>query len=278
MTKAWAAQRSRALTEPAMASVLSARRGPDAAASETRRRPGRCAAGQRRRRRGRRAAGADRGRISSARSAGISTAPRAPSICRRPRCRRCRRRPSQTTAQAIGQYEGILARGGWPKVPPADRLRLGNRHPSVVPLRKRLIVAGDLEATAGATDIYNSYVEAAVRRFQARHGITVDGIVREETFDAAQHAVRRAARPAQDQCRRGCADLTAHLPSRLRRRAISRRRRSRRWRTASPFPATPPWSASRTGRRPRSTARSSRSISIPTGPCRCRSCGAISFR
>ena len=88
-----------------------------------------------------------------------------------------------TTEQAITQYEGIQSRGGWPKVPPTERLRLGNRHPSVVPLRKRLIVAGDLEATAGATDIFDSYVEAAVRRFQARHGITVDGVVRAATFD-----------------------------------------------------------------------------------------------
>jgi L,D-transpeptidase YcbB len=88
-----------------------------------------------------------------------------------------------TTQQAIGQYQGIVAQGGWPMVPPTDRLRLGNRLPSVAPLRKRLIISGDLEANAGATDIFDSYVEAAVRRFQARHGISVDGIVRKATFD-----------------------------------------------------------------------------------------------
>ncbi len=88
-----------------------------------------------------------------------------------------------TTELAVGKYEGILAHGGWPIVPPTQRLRLGNRHPSVVPLRRRLIVAGDLAANVGESDIFNSYVEAAVRRFQARHGISVDGIVRKETFD-----------------------------------------------------------------------------------------------
>ena len=88
-----------------------------------------------------------------------------------------------TTELAVGKYEGILAHGGWPLVPPTQRLRLGNRHPSVIPLRRRLIVVGDLELTAGESDIFNSYVEAAVRRFQARHGITVDGIVRKEMFD-----------------------------------------------------------------------------------------------
>ncbi len=88
-----------------------------------------------------------------------------------------------TTELAVAQYEGILANGGWPTVPPTQRLRLGNRHPSVAPLRRRLIVAGDLSPNVGESDIFDSYVEAAVRRFQARHGITVDGIVRKEMFD-----------------------------------------------------------------------------------------------
>ncbi len=118
-----------------------------------------------------------------------------------------------TTAQAIGQYESILARGGWPKVPPTDRLRLGNRHPSVVPLRKRLIVAGDLEANAGVTDIFDSYVEAAVRRFQARHGITVDGIVRAESFDRLNIPCDvRLAQLKTNLAR--LRSLTAHLPNR----------------------------------------------------------------
>jgi murein L,D-transpeptidase YcbB/YkuD len=88
------------------------------------------------------------------------------------------------TEKAIQQYEGIVARGGWPTVPVSDRLRLGNRHPSVVPLRQRLSAAGDLESNAGVTDVFDSYVDAAVRRFQARHGIAVDGVVREATFNA----------------------------------------------------------------------------------------------
>lgn len=91
---------------------------------------------------------------------------------------------AQKTEQVIPQYESIVARGGWQPIPPTDRLRLGNRHPSVKALRRRLIVGGDLDANAGTSDIFDSYVEAAVRRFQVRHGITVDGIVREQTFNA----------------------------------------------------------------------------------------------
>jgi murein L,D-transpeptidase YcbB/YkuD len=91
---------------------------------------------------------------------------------------------AQTTEQAIQRYEAIAARGGWPEVPKVDILRLGNRHPSVVELRARLTIAGDLEANAVGNDIYDSYVEAAVRRFQARHGLTIDGVVREPTLAA----------------------------------------------------------------------------------------------
>jgi murein L,D-transpeptidase YcbB/YkuD len=90
----------------------------------------------------------------------------------------------RTTEQAIGLYENIVAKGGWPNVPPTERLRLGNKHPSVPPLRKRLAIAGDLGASGGDRDVFDSYVDAAVRRFQARHGINVDGVVRQETFAA----------------------------------------------------------------------------------------------
>jgi murein L,D-transpeptidase YcbB/YkuD len=93
----------------------------------------------------------------------------------------------QTTEQAIPQYEAIVARGGWPTVPRADRLRLGGRHAAVPALRERLVAAGDLDpnvGTAGKSDVFDSYVDAAVRRFQARHGISVDGIVRQQTLAA----------------------------------------------------------------------------------------------
>lgn len=85
------------------------------------------------------------------------------------------------TERAIGQYEAILARGGWPQVASVDPMRLGMRHPSVAELRRRLAAVGDLDAGA-ITELYDADLEAAVRRFQARHGLSVDGIVREATL------------------------------------------------------------------------------------------------
>jgi len=91
---------------------------------------------------------------------------------------------AQLTEQAIQSYDAIVARGGWPQVPQVDELRVGNRHPSVVDLRSRLSVSGDLDTSAVGNDIYDSYVEEAVRRFQARHGLTIDGILRAATLVA----------------------------------------------------------------------------------------------
>jgi murein L,D-transpeptidase YcbB/YkuD len=90
----------------------------------------------------------------------------------------------QHTEKAIQEYEAIVARGGWPEVRGADRMRLGNRHPGVVALRRRLAVTGDIDPNTGTSDIYDSYVEAAVRRFQARCGLSVDGVAREQTIKA----------------------------------------------------------------------------------------------
>ncbi len=91
---------------------------------------------------------------------------------------------AQTTEKAIDRYAEIVGRGGWPQVPSAGVLRLGDRHPSVPALRARLVASGDIDPNAVGNDVYDSYVEAAVRRFQARHGLTVDGIIRAETLAA----------------------------------------------------------------------------------------------
>jgi len=101
----------------------------------------------------------------------------------------------QHTEQAIVQFEGIVAKGGWPEVAKSDRIRLGARHPAVSALRRRLIISGDLDPHAGVSDVYDSYVDAAVRRFQTRHGLNADGLIREQTSKALN--VPAAVRLAQ---------------------------------------------------------------------------------
>jgi len=82
------------------------------------------------------------------------------------------------TEAAIAQYSTIVAAGGWPQVPASQGdLRLGSVNPAVKILRQRLFVSGDLPKEAGVSEAFDSYVDAAVRRFQARHGLAVSGIV-----------------------------------------------------------------------------------------------------
>jgi murein L,D-transpeptidase YcbB/YkuD len=81
------------------------------------------------------------------------------------------------TEQMIEYYRNIAARGGWQPVQGVQGLRVGSKSPAVVALRQRLIITGDLDQAAGESPIYDSYVEAAVRRFQARHGISSTGTV-----------------------------------------------------------------------------------------------------
>lgn len=87
------------------------------------------------------------------------------------------------TEQMIARYQDIVARGGWGVVP-EERLQLGSRSPSVNMLRQRLILSGDLDPTAGRSDTYDSFVEAAVRRFQTRHGLTPTGALNGSTIRA----------------------------------------------------------------------------------------------
>ena len=99
---------------------------------------------------------------------------------------------AETTQTSIAQYETIVVKGGWPEVPAsADGLRLGARGPAVPALRRRLSIAGDLELNSGDPEVFDSYVDAAVRRFQVRHGLHADGVVHEPTLHALNVSAER---------------------------------------------------------------------------------------
>src|SRR6516162_4127324 len=92
---------------------------------------------------------------------------------------------AQTTEASIPIYEAIVAKGGWPEVPViTEGARVGVKSAAMPALRERLAVVGDLELNSGEPQVFDSYVDAAVRRFQVRHGLHFDGIVHDTTLRA----------------------------------------------------------------------------------------------
>jgi L,D-transpeptidase YcbB len=122
---------------------------------------------------------------------------------------------AETTQTSIAQYETIVAKGGWPEVPAsADGLRVGEKGPAVPALRRRLSIAGDLELNSGDPEVFDSYVDAAVRRFQVRHGLHADGIVHEATLHALNVSAERRLAQLRTNAMRLKA-LTGNLGSRI---------------------------------------------------------------
>ena len=88
------------------------------------------------------------------------------------------------TQQAIADYQQIVSAGGWPTVNTGLKLEMGVSDPSVQTLRQRLMVTGDLAQSAGMSNAFDSYVDGAVKRFQARHGLPADGVLGEFSMKA----------------------------------------------------------------------------------------------
>ena len=88
------------------------------------------------------------------------------------------------TEQAIETYRGIVAKGGWNKLPTGLTMKVGSSGAAVTALRQRLAITGDLDPASSSSGVFDSYVEAGVKRFQARHGINQSGVVSGPTLTA----------------------------------------------------------------------------------------------
>lgn len=98
------------------------------------------------------------------------------------------RRSEYTGLRGALAYHRALARiGGWPTVPAGDTLHPGDRQDRVPLLRRRLLVTGEYvppAVTPADPSLYDAPLTEAVRRFQQRHGLEVDGVVGANTLAA----------------------------------------------------------------------------------------------
>ncbi len=98
----------------------------------------------------------------------------------------------QGLRQGLARYRQIAASGGWRTLPSGPTLEGGARGPAVAILRERLMAAGDLnELPMTDRDQLDPPMESAIRRFQARHGLAVDGRVGPATRAALNVPVER---------------------------------------------------------------------------------------
>jgi len=96
--------------------------------------------------------------------------------------------------EARARYKRIASRGGWPFVPEGGKLEVGSGGVRVDSLRARLVASGDLEAGRVEGEGFDRDLEEAVKRFQGRHGLAVDGIVGPKTLAALNETVEARVR------------------------------------------------------------------------------------
>jgi L,D-transpeptidase YcbB len=88
------------------------------------------------------------------------------------------------TMRAAWTYRRIAEAGGWPALPAGTVLKTGDAGPLVATLRERLAAEGDLEPDSRTGENFDAPLAAAVKRFQARHGLPESGAVRAQTIAA----------------------------------------------------------------------------------------------
>jgi len=86
---------------------------------------------------------------------------------------------------ALQEYRDKAAHGGWAEFPAGDVIKPNYSDATrVAALRKRMIDGGDLKPGEHEGDIYDGALVEAVKRFQERHGLDVDGVIGPTTIKA----------------------------------------------------------------------------------------------
>ncbi len=89
---------------------------------------------------------------------------------------------------AIGRFERIAQKGGWPQIPGSRMIRPEDDDQRIPVVRQRLLATGELGGRNGGgasnSFAFDGDLEAAVRRFQENYGLRVSGRVDRTTLAA----------------------------------------------------------------------------------------------
>lgn len=84
--------------------------------------------------------------------------------------------------KALNRYIDIKRSGGWEKIDKSFFiLKKGDKDPEIIKIKKRLQITDDYSC-ADFNEIFDECLEDAVKRFQKRHGIKIDGVIGPNTL------------------------------------------------------------------------------------------------
>lgn len=88
--------------------------------------------------------------------------------------------------RVLAAYREVELGGGWPVVPATDAIKPGDDSPAVPAIHARLVISdAELHGTRDRRSTkYDPALVAAMKRFQASHGLEADGIVGKQTLFA----------------------------------------------------------------------------------------------
>lgn len=90
----------------------------------------------------------------------------------------------QQLKRALARYRQIADDGGWPQIPEGEVLREGMKDPRIATLWTRLQATGDAPDGQSAPKAYNDTIMSAMKHYQTRNGLKVDGLLGPSTRDA----------------------------------------------------------------------------------------------
>jgi L,D-transpeptidase YcbB len=103
-----------------------------------------------------------------------------------------RHRAYHDLKKSLKRYRRIQAAGGWQPIPEGPVLKIGAQDARVVSLRQRLLSTGDLDISGWTVgDRFDTSLEAAVKRYQRRHGLVSDGAVGADTLASLNISVEK---------------------------------------------------------------------------------------